>query len=389
MDPFRPRVLVLSLPVGPPWSRGDRNLVHTLAAHLRRYRACLLTHEGVRLGLPEVETLPVWGARGQQVTAPRRLAEVIRSLIARGDVALVHLIWPADRVFSPLVAAACRLRGLPLVHTLTRPPRFGLGQASLLAARSRPGGKGAPATLVALHAGTRARLERRGIADVAVMGPPVVMRPGLAGAEKTAVRRRFGIPQGARLVCYAGDWRDRDAARTVAAAVPRIRREHDVHFVFACRVRDREEGSEQRRIEAALTADGLAGHVTFLEEAGDLRDLLAVSSVHALPLTAPWDKLDLPLAAIEGLAEGCATVATRAGGLADLVEAGAAIGIPLRDAASLAVVVGELLRHDQRRQAQAETGRQLARTRFAAEVVAGQYEALYDELLGRRRTDGG
>jgi hypothetical protein len=64
MSQYGQRVLYLSGPVEPPWTRSDKNLVRGIAANLQRYRARVLTHEGVSLDEPRG-----WGGTRPSVDA--------------------------------------------------------------------------------------------------------------------------------------------------------------------------------------------------------------------------------------------------------------------------------------------------------------------------------
>ena len=192
----------------------------------------------------------------------------------------------------------------------------------------------------------------------------------------------YGIPHGPALVTYAGDYRHSYAARTVAATVPRILRELDAHFIFACRIRDNRDLAEEARIRTAIAADGLSHRVTFINEVQSLRELFAISTVQVFPADSHQEKIDMPLVLLEGLSQGLATVVSRKPPLSELVDAGAAVGVPTCHPVALAVAVVELLREEPRRRELAERGRAVCLERFEVGGVAAAYEALYDRVLG-------
>ncbi len=370
---YRPRILMLSGPVEPPWTRGDKNLVRGIASHLDRYRARVLTHEGV-VGIDSrYDQEPAWGPQGGGHTPLSRRLGLFSHLIQTGDAVLVHLLWPPDMVVANVVRAACRVRALPVIHTLVRAPQTTLGLRHAVAGD----------TVVCLTDATLARVRREGITDAICIPPGVAVGEPVAHTELAAIRRRYGIPQGPPLVTYAGDYRHSFAARTVAATVPRIVREVDAHFVFACRIRDDRDLAEESRIRAAIAADGLADRVTFINEVKSLRDLFAISAVQVFPADSHQEKIDMPLVLLEGMAEGLATVVARKPPLSELVDAGAALGVPACHPVALAVAVVELLREEPRRLELAQRARALALERFEVRRVAAAYEALYDRVLGR------
>ncbi len=366
------RVLVLSGPVEPPWNRSDKNLVRGVATHLQRYRPRVLTHEGSVGALPaHVATEPAWGPNDGNSTALSRRVGLLRQLVKQTDADLVHLCWPADLFVASAVRAACAARGLPALHTLVRAPRTTLAIHRTVAAQP----------VVCLSQETQRRVQRDGIAD-AVWIPPGVTVPEPTPPERLrTLRARHGLPHGAPLVIYAGDYTHAYAARTVAATLPRVVREVPAHFVMACRIRGQRDRDEEARIRAAVVADGMADHISFLNEVDDLGALLEVADVQIFPADSANQRLDMPMVLLEGLARGTATVVANKAPFEELVEPGAAIGVPSVNPVSLAVAIVELLRDDERRLALAARGRAVVAERFDIRRVAEAYESLYDRVL--------
>ncbi len=379
MTGYSPRVLFLSGPVEPPWTRSDKNLVRGVSANLRHYRARVLTHEGVTAVDPRVETEAAWGPRVGGHTPMGRRFGLFNRLLATGDAQLVHLFWPADLLVASMVRVACRMRGLPVIHTLVRAPRTMVGIQRAVA--------GPP--VVCLSGGTRDRIRAEGIDDVSLIPPGVRLNDPIPTGRHGAIRERYGIPQGRPIVIYAGDYRHSNAARTVAATVPRILREVDCHFVMACRIRDDKDRSEAALIKEAIAADGLARNITFLAEVKNLRELFAIAAVQVFPADSHHEKMDLPMVLLEGMAEGLATVVANKPPLEELVEPGAALGVPPMAPVNLAVAVVELLRDPKRRRDLGRSGRKLVAERFDIRRVAARYETLYDSVLGVHRASTG
>lgn len=379
MSEYGQRVLYLSGPVEPPWTRSDKNLVRGIAANLQRYRARVLTHEGVTLDEDHIESEPAWGPRlGGHTPLGRRIG-LFGRLIDQRQTALVHLFWPADLLVAGVVRTACKIRGLPVVHTLVRAPRTTVGIGRALA--------GSP--VVCLTQETQHRLIQEGIAHTIWVPPGIAVHAPIPPGEKAAIRRKYRIPHGVPVVLYAGDYAHSNAARTVAATLPRVLRQTEAHFVLACRIRNDEDAREEARIKEAISADGIAHHVTFLNEVSSLRELFAISALQVFPADSAFEKMDLPMVLLEGMAEGVATVVANKPPLTELVQAGAALGVPPMDPVGLAVAVVELLRVPDRTQEMARLGRRLVEDRFDVRHVASRYEDIYDEVLSQTRPRSG
>lgn len=373
--PYGRRVLFLSGPVEPPWTRSDKNLVRAVAANLQRYRPRVLTHEGVQAPDHGVETEPAWGPRLAGDTPFGRRIGLFTRLIENADAQLVHLFWPADRLVGTVVRTACKLRNLPVIHTLVRAPRISFGISGALA--------GNP--VVCLSSETEQRLLENGVRNTARVNPGIAVGPMVAAGDKAAIRRKYRIPLDVPVVVYAGDYGHSKAARTVAAAMPRILRQIDCHFVWVCRIRTVDDTREEQLIQEAIAADGFGDCATFLNEVNNLREVLSIATVQVFPADRHHEKMETPLVLLEGMAEGVATVVATKPPLTDIVQAGAAIGIPPNDPLSLAVPVVELLRDPARAAQLGMRGRELVEREFDICKVAAAYEEIYDGVLARHR----
>jgi glycosyltransferase involved in cell wall biosynthesis len=104
-------------------------------------------------------------------------------------------------------------------------------------------------------------------------------------------------------------------------------------------------------------------------------DLLVVSS----------NNEGTPVSAIEAMAAGCPVVATRVGGLPDLVTDGeTGYLVPPGDAPALAATVARLLRDADLRLALGSAARASVAERFAVDRLVRDVEDLYDELLVKK-----
>jgi glycosyltransferase involved in cell wall biosynthesis len=120
--------------------------------------------------------------------------------------------------------------------------------------------------------------------------------------------------------------------------------------------------------------------VRFLGFRNDLPDLMVASDVFVLPSVAEAFGLVL----VEALYLGVPIVATRAGGIPEIVDHDAdGILVPPADSASLASALAGLLLDSARRTRLAGAGRAKVLERFGFEAMVRAYESLYDELLMR------
>ncbi len=199
----------------------------------------------------------------------------------------------------------------------------------------------------------------------------------LADGQRGSFKRELGVGAGdplvgivARLVPIKDHDTFLQAAHRVAAQLP------NCHFIL---VGDGERRGELERLVARL---GLGSRVRFLGWRADLARIYPDLDVVALCSRNEGS----PVSLIEAMAAARPVVATRVGGVPDLVEDGVTgLLVPTGDARALAEALGTILADPERRRAMGEAGRKRVYSAFSAERLIQDVDDLYTELLATKR----
>jgi len=142
------------------------------------------------------------------------------------------------------------------------------------------------------------------------------------------------------------------------------------------------DGERRAALEARTRAAGLTHRITFVGFREDVASVIAAADLLVLPSINEGMGRVLVMA----MALGKPIVATRVGGVAELLGEGeAGLLVPPRDADALAQAISTLLLDGSRAQALGQAGRRRA-PRYSAEVMLGDLARLYREVLaGTRR----
>jgi glycosyltransferase involved in cell wall biosynthesis len=310
---------------------------------------------------------PVEMSAGLDPLADARAVAALRRLTA--DAELVH----AHGLRAGLVAVLARRRGgqQGVVVTLHNALPDGGGlRRRVLQVLERVTVRGADMVLAASEdlAANARRLGGRDVRTAPVSAPPLPP-PARDPAE---VRAELGVDGERPLVLAVGRLHPQKGYDVLLDAVGRSKTPLLVAIAG--------DGPLHDELAARIAADDLP--VRLLGRRSDVADLLAAADLCVLP--SRWEARSLT--AQEALRSGTPLVATRTGGLPELLGDAAEL-VPVGDAAALADTVDRVLADPDRRARLAAAGRERAAGWPDEAATARHLVAVYRELLGP--PDGG
>jgi N-acetyl-alpha-D-glucosaminyl L-malate synthase BshA len=178
-------------------------------------------------------------------------------------------------------------------------------------------------------------------------------------------------PEGTRVITHVSNFREVKRVRDVVRVFARIRRAMPAALVMI--------GDGPERVDAENEARelGVSQDVRFLGRLDSVASVLQATDLFLLPSQTE----SFGLAALEAMACGSPVVASRAGGLPEVVDDGVnGILEPVGSVEAMGRRAVELLRDPARHRALREAALAKARE-FSADRVVPMYEALYEEVL--------
>lgn len=316
---------------------------------------------------------PLWAAR-------------LRRLVRAHDIDLVHTHMPLSAAVARLALPRRRPVLVHTEHNLWDRYRLPTRLANRLT-------YGRNAAAIAVSDTVAAQIRSRRPVEVITHGidlvrrrPPVAqhlgqpgepgdMLPGGANARLEA-RRRLGIEPEVPVIGTVGNFTAKKDHAVLLAAAARLVGEHpDLRLVLVG------SGPLEADLRARAQALGL-GHVAlFAGSRGDVYSVLPAFDLFTLSSRFEG----LPIALLEAMASGICPVATRVGGIPEVIGDGTCgLLVPPGDAAALAQALGKLLADPERRQAFARQAT-IRAADFDLSHAVRRIEAIYDAALGVNR----
>jgi len=139
------------------------------------------------------------------------------------------------------------------------------------------------------------------------------------------------------------------------------------------------DGPQRHPLERRVLDEGLSGDVTFVREQQDLVPWLSVADLFLLPSSQE----SFGMAALEAMACEVPVVASRIGGLPEVIEDGVTGFLCALDDIDHMVARSEaVLRAPELKKRIGRAASDHVRTKFCADVIVPKYEAYYKKVLG-------
>ncbi len=195
--------------------------------------------------------------------------------------------------------------------------------------------------------------------------PPVAERPDC---------RAWLAPKAAGVLTHISNFRPVKRVMDVIKVFERVRAEVPVRLVMVG------DGPDRMEAETYCRERGLAAEVRFTGKQLDIGTVLACSDLFLLPSATE----SFGLAALEAMGHRVPVIASRVGGLPEVVRHGVDGYLePVGDVAAMAEDALRLLRDEGLRLRMGEAARERALGTFAEGPIVDQYEALYRRVLGQ------
>ena len=189
--------------------------------------------------------------------------------------------------------------------------------------------------------------------------------------ERRAGRARFA-PEGEALLLHLSNFRPVKRVEDVVRTFARIAAELPAHLLLVG------DGPDRSNAEYLAQSLGVEARVHFLGKQDEVHRLLPLADLLLMP-----SRLEaFGLVALEAAACRVPTIATRQGGVPELIEDGVnGRLLPVGDVTAMAEAALALLRDPATLDAMATAARQTAQQRFCASRIIPKYEAYYEQVV--------
>lgn len=201
---------------------------------------------------------------------------------------------------------------------------------------------------------------------------PNFVDTGIWRPNREPCHRSKLAPEGHKIIMHVSNFRAVKRPQDVVDVFARIRKKVPSRLVLVG------DGPERPRTLQHASDLGLRDDVVFLGKHATVEELLSCADLFLLPSASE----SFGLAALEAIACGAPVVASRVGGLPEVIEDGTTgFLLPMGDVDQMAEAGVRILQDEALAKRLSEAGRAVAEQCFSAQVVVPRYEALYERIV--------
>jgi N-acetyl-alpha-D-glucosaminyl L-malate synthase BshA len=201
-------------------------------------------------------------------------------------------------------------------------------------------------------------------------------------APNEAVRRELA-PRGERIILHVSTFRPIKRIGDCVRVLARMKElESGSKSQFRVKLVMCGDGPERAEAEALAAGLGVADLVSFVgkQPQSQVREYLSVADLLLLPSQSE----SFGLTALEAMASEVPVIATRVGGIPEVVENnGCGFLFEIGDIERMARAALNVLKDDTERKRLGARGREIAISNFTTDKIIPQYEQLYERLIGK------
>jgi L-malate glycosyltransferase len=192
--------------------------------------------------------------------------------------------------------------------------------------------------------------------------------------ESSAILRKEYAPKNERVLVHLSNFRPVKRLTDVIEIFDRVHKQMPSKLLLIG------DGPDRSVAEWLAVQKGIHEDVLFLGKQDEIYEKLAIADI----MLMPSELESFGLAALEAMACEVVPIATRAGGVPEVIEHGKSGYLAdVGDVETMARYAIELLSNEQQLQKMAEQARAAAKERFCATKIVAQYEDFYRRVLDR------
>lgn len=366
-----PSILMITIPIVPPWDNASKNRAYSIALNIRKHKIHLLTIKADLLPW-RTGNIVFENVYKTKYVFLQKFFLGLRLLRKDPHIKIYHFFFQPSFLSSLLFKYLLKIKRKKIsVQTVLNV--FGEGEDL---------GKYLFADIILVSSEyMRAKLLNEGFKNVRKIDPGVDCERFSQRASSNGLRERLKIGA-APTVLFSGEYIKMRGIDQLLQAVRLVRsRLESVKFIFACRIFNEEDLIRERDTKIKAKELGVSDSIIFLQTYNDMPELIGISDIIIFPALEMYDKMDIPMTLLEALAMEKPIIISDISPLNEIMKSEVGIKITPGDQVGLTKAILELLMDDRKRKQMGKSGRKMVLEHFNIKEIVKEYDELYREVL--------
>ncbi len=257
IKPSKPRVLIISKPLAPPWSDGSKNLAKDIAINAGEIFFTIL---GTSESYFEEEWITIeslYSSSGKYAPSIWQNIKVfIRMLKRDKDIDIYHFFFAPNKVTSLVIKWIMEYKKQKSIHTIcSMPISFNKVDKLMFADR-----------IVTVSQSTKRELEKGGVEGVQVIYPGISINKSLRKAKEVTDYKDLKEAN-QTLILFSGDFEYSGAHDVILDALKLVLEQtKNIKIIFACRTKTDKAYDIEKQIKNKVTHLGMVSNILFFNE---------------------------------------------------------------------------------------------------------------------------
>jgi len=369
------KVLLATRPLVPPWDEASKNFAYFLGKEVKNYSLTLLTTQTHLNELPlDVRQEPIFSEGRFNLKTKMKLFWYLRK--ARGQFDITHYLFTPARLNTALIklfAKPTKGKTIQTIATL-RDDLYSKEKLRKIFFADR---------LVVYTDLSKQKLECLGFSNVTRIYPGIDLGRYCPQPKNKDILNQLGFTENEFIVAYPGEYARLGATDTLTKTFMDFFQKNpstNVRFVFACRIKNRDDAQKKKKIQKFFSDAKLLKYVVFTDSISDMPAFYNSSDLIVFPAENLKGKFDVPLVIIESYACGKPVILSDLEQFTEFANRDICVTIPKGSGEKLIEYVAYLKKNKAERERLGENARRFVKDHFDLKNTAKQYEEIYSSL---------
>lgn len=366
------KVLIITRPIVPPWDEASKNFVNDLARRINSVELSVLTNKTWTTdNYPNTKLLRIYGSNQLDKRQKLNLFKLTKKI---KNYNLVHFFFTPNRTNSFISKKLLSNKNTKTIQTIASLDFSSYEKKSLKNLLFAD-------IIITYSDFTKNKLNNFGFNNTKRIYPGINLKSYRPSGKSKDFQKKFGLRENDFVITYPGEYHRLGTTDLLVDILPELVKSiPNLKFIFACRVKDRNDQIKKSQVIDNLESLGLENKVIHTGTITNMPELYNSSDLILFPVKSMAGKFDLPLVIVEAMACEKPLIVSDLEILSEFVSPNRCMSVRAGNKNDLIEAITKLSRDEKLRTEISQNAKIYAEQNFSIDLAAKEYEKLYESI---------